>query len=160
MKTTVELSGINVQQPWARLLLGGGKTIETRFYPLPQKHMNKPLAIIETPGAEGDFNARIIGIVLFGKPKEYKSEAQFKRDLKKHLVSGKEGLFSWRTDKKKWGWPVTWIAPLSDAIPAPKPRGIVFCSKCSVPLKLLSEADSKFLQKQLELTSTKLQPGV
>ena len=62
------LRGINIQRPWARLILDGLKTVEARKYEL-KGYRNEDLWIIETPGKRrrGEtFVARIIGIARFG----------------------------------------------------------------------------------------------
>ena len=62
----VTLPGLNIQAPWARAIISGRKVIETRFYPMPDKWIDHPLAIIETPGRTGRFNRLIAGLVSFG----------------------------------------------------------------------------------------------
>ena len=151
MKRSFEVAGVNVQQPWARLILDCKKTVETRFYPLPEKHVGKQLALIETPGGDGKFSARIVGLVSFGQSFRYANKTQFKKDFKRHLVD-ETGDFSWKEDKAKWGWPVLSVITLKSALPAPKPRGIVFCSSCTIPTKLLS-VSAVALLVQTALTS-------
>ena len=56
------MTGINIQSPWSRLLIEGDKCVETRSYPIPEKYVGEDLGLIETPGKDGDFKARIIGI--------------------------------------------------------------------------------------------------
>jgi len=60
-----KLTGINIQFPISRLILSGEKTVETRTYPIPEHYINQELAIIETPGRDGDFKARIVGTIIF-----------------------------------------------------------------------------------------------
>lgn len=155
MKPSFEVAGINIQQPWARLILECKKTVETRFYPLPEKHVGKQLAIIETPGTEGKFVARIIGLVSFGESFQYGSRAQFKKDFKRHLVD-ESGDFSWEDGKVKWGWPVQSVVTLKSALLAPKPRGIVFCSSCTIPTKLLSANVVASLSQSASTSEAKL----
>ena len=67
------LRGINIQQPWAGLIVAGGKTIEARRYPLTT-YRGEPLWLIETPGscsaATEKFDARIVGVVRFDESKQ------------------------------------------------------------------------------------------
>ena len=64
------LRGINMQQPWARMILDGQKTVEARTYELTT-YLNEDLWIIETLGNAHTFVARIIGIVRFGSSFQY-----------------------------------------------------------------------------------------
>jgi len=132
------LPGLNVQQPWAKLILSGEKTIETRYYRLPDKHVGRPIALIETPGANGKFRARIIGIIIFNSSFEYKSKSQFSADNRKHLVNADDKHLGWKKGRTKWGWPIARVVSFKSPILAPSPRGIVFCSHCKIPSKLLS----------------------
>ena len=132
-----QVPGINIQFPWSKLILSGKKTIETRTYPLPPKHINRDLALIETPGSAGKFSARIVAIVRFGESFEYKSKSEFFQDKGEHLV-GDDDVFSWPKTGKKWGWPILSVKPLKRPLPAPRPRGIVFCSRCEIPSTLLA----------------------
>ena len=133
-----QIAGLNVQQPWAKLVVNGTKSIETRYYRMPKKHLGKPIAIIETPGPTGNFKARIIGIAVFGESFEYKSKLQFSRDEKKHLVDLEDESVGWKKGRTKWAWPIQSVVSLPTPTEAPRPRGIVFCSNCLVPTKLLS----------------------
>lgn len=121
------LPGINIQYPWSQLLLSGKKTVETRFYPIPKKYTNVPLALIETPGKSGNFQARVVGIIRFERCYKYESERAFRSDESRHLL--KNGAdFDWETGKEKWAWCVLEVKSLPTAIPAPKRRGIIWTS--------------------------------
>ena len=74
------LPGINIQSPWAELLLTGLKRIETRKYPLPQKHDAEWMWLIETPGKLKHFKARVVGIIQFAETFEYKNIEQGRAD--------------------------------------------------------------------------------
>jgi hypothetical protein len=131
------ISGLNVQWPWSRKLLTGEKTVETRGYPLPEKHIGQPLAIIETPGKRGKREADIkeasvIGIVTFSGCFKYETAAQWKSDFRRHMVDETDVILKFRANKEKWGWIVKSIEPLSPPRPAPKKRGIVFANNCKV----------------------------
>lgn len=127
------LAGLNIQQPWAELILSGKKTIETRFYKIPEKHLGKEIALIETPGPSGRFRARIVGTVIFSSAFRYESKSEFIADKKKHLVDENDTTLGWKRDRKKWGWKISRVTRLAKPIVAPSPRGIVFCSRCKVP---------------------------
>ena len=57
------MTGINIQAPWSQLLINSDKCVETRSYALPDKYIGEELLLIETPGKNGKFKARIIGIL-------------------------------------------------------------------------------------------------
>jgi hypothetical protein len=105
------LPGINIQAPWAQAICAGRKVIETRFYPMPSKWIDQPLAIIETPGKTRRFKRRIAGLVAFAPSWRYADREAFVRDQTKHLVDPDDPLFGWQSDARpKWAWPVVWVA--------------------------------------------------
>jgi hypothetical protein len=118
-------TGVNIQYPISQDIVSGKKKIETRFYPLPEKYIGVPMAIIETPGATGNFKAKIIGIVTFGKPFKYENEKVFYADIKKHLVTSNTP-WAWVKGKQKWGWPIAKVESLTKPISAPRKKGIKF----------------------------------
>lgn len=119
------LSGINIQFPISRLILSGEKTIETRTYPIPRHYVGQELAIIETPGSEGEFEARIVGTITFSGCFPYKDRKSFYADQSRHHVSS-HSPWKWTDDKPKWGWEISKVVQLPAPIPAPKRRGIVY----------------------------------
>lgn len=116
--------GINIQWPISQDILIGKKTIETRTYPLPEKYLNQELVLIETPGLEGKFKARIIAIIKFTNCYRYKDKLEFYKDVNLHLVE-KESIWAWK-DKPKFGWRVEVVKKLSQPITVNKRKGIVF----------------------------------
>lgn len=118
------LTGINIQWPISTLILNGKKTIETRTYPLPLKFLNQELLMIETPGKNGNFKARIVAIIKFIECFEYKSKKEFYQDVKNHCVSP-DSEWAWKI-KKKFGWKVVVIKVFNTPITAPAKKGIVF----------------------------------
>ena len=46
-----EMPAINVQFPISRLIIDSDKIIETRIYKIPEKYLNKEMAIVETPAS-------------------------------------------------------------------------------------------------------------
>lgn len=122
-----KLPGLNVQAPWAQLLLSGEKVIETRTYPLPQKYVNQWMWLIETPGKTQDFQARVIGMIKFSGSKQYKNATEWRAEYEWHLVKPDDPDYKWRRDKQKHGWVVEDVRTCR-AFPAPKPRGIVYAS--------------------------------
>ncbi len=128
--------GLNIQWPWARLILDGIKTIETRSYSLPKKYINQPLAIIETPGSKskqlGVTEAKIIGVVTFSECFQYKSFEVWAEDYDRHRVTVDDPQFRFSRDQEKWAWVISDIKILKNALPAPQKRGIVFAPDCLI----------------------------
>jgi len=132
-----QVTGLNVQWPWSQKILSGAKTIETRSYPIPEKHLNKILALVETPGRKGRKyaginSARIIGLVIFSESFPYKSKRQWMRDRNRHLVSEFDDQFSFNASKRKWGWKIRKVVAFKQPRPAPRKKGIVFCNGCVI----------------------------
>jgi len=134
-----KIAGINIQWPWSELIVSGKKVVETRGYPIPEKHRGKPLAIIETPGPNGKRDAgiekaRIIAVVFFGDDFEYKSENEWRSDFSKHRVPTDNAQLKYKKGIPKWGWKVVKVIKLPRHIDPPKKRGIVFVNNCEVSL--------------------------
>lgn len=125
------IPGINIQWPISELILSGAKTIETRKYPIPQRFIGKKLALIETPGSNGKFKARIRGIIIFDASFEYIDEEEFYKDSMRHKVNP-GSKWQWSTSAKKFGWPVRVVKVYARPIPPPKKRGIIFARECAV----------------------------
>lgn len=130
MKRT--LPGINIQFPISQLILNGKKTVETRTYTLPEKYVHQDLYLVETPGDNGIFRARIIAIIQFGKPFLYESKREFYKDIKRHNVNP-ESLWAWQ-DKPKWGWPIVSLEKLKSPQVFNGVRGIRFTKKISLSI--------------------------
>jgi hypothetical protein len=122
---SVIVPGLNIQAPWADALISGHKVIETRYYPLPQKWIGQPLAIIETPGPARRFKRRIAGLVIFEVSWCYADQTAFARDGAKHLVDPHDRRFGWQgNERPKWAWPVRWVEAYRQALPADFRAGI------------------------------------
>ncbi len=142
---SIDIPGINIQYPWADLIVSGRKTIETRFYPLPEKWIGRPLAIIETPGKVGTFKRRVTGVVIFGESFKYPSLETFRRDYSLHLVSSDDPKFGWvNKARPKWGWPVIKVLRYQQDLPPAFRTGIRYSS--AVPVAKLP---SSFLEVPL-----------
>lgn len=123
--TANKLPGLNIQAPWAQLLLTGAKTIETRTYPLPSKYAGKWMWIIETPGNSKGSSAKVIGKIKFSGSKLYKTAREFYDDYDSHRVSKGDPNFHWQASKPKHGWIVEAVTSCKPFAP-PVPRGIVY----------------------------------
>lgn len=126
------LPGINIQYPISQKILSGEKTVETRTYPIPASYVNRDLFLVETPGTEGKFKARVVAIISFGESFPYKSKSEFRADHHRHLV---EPGSKWDWDKKqKWGWPITKVKPLRYQKAFKGAKGIKFTKSVTIDL--------------------------
>lgn len=125
-------TGINIQFPISRLILDGSKTIETRTYPIPEKYIGVPLALVETPGSTASFKSRVIGIIIFERSFRYENKSCFYEDSKRHRVTA-ESPWAWDSKKGKWGWPVRVIKTLKEPIPIKKKKGIIYTTGIQIP---------------------------
>ena len=130
------LPGLNIQWPWTRLILEGSKTVETRGYALPEKYVNVPLAIIETPGPKGKqfgiAQARIVGTVTFSSSFRYETFEDWAEDFDRHKVAVDNPQYKFVEGQEKWGWVIASVEVLRIERPAPAKRGIVFANDCQI----------------------------
>jgi len=120
------VTGINIQSPWAYLLVRGIKSVETRTYPLPVKYAGEPLLLIETPGKSRKFKSRIIGEITFSHSFKYKDELDWKMDYNRHRVDSSSPLYSWNDKKPKYGWVVSNIKEYDEPLQINCRKGIIF----------------------------------
>lgn len=117
---------LDTQAPWARALLDGTKTVETRAYALPAVHVGRPLALLETPGVAGGGTSAgglLVGTVTFGASVRYTTEAAWVADTERHLVSPGSENFGWSAVEEKWAWPVLTVAAAQHhVVPPPMQR--------------------------------------
>lgn len=126
MKEKQSYTGLNIQWPISNLIISGKKTIETRTYPIPQKYLNKELAMVETPGKMGKFKARVIAIIKITDCFKYKNKSQFYKDIHRHHVTP-DSHWAWE-DKPKWGWEIEIVRSISPSILC-KTKGIIYRKK-------------------------------
>ncbi len=119
------LSAINIQFPISQLILSGEKIVETRTYPLPKNYEGKELFIIETPGKSGNFEARIVGKIVFSGCFPYANSKTFYADYERHKVD-RSSPWKWKDSSPKWGWLIAHVEPFKAPKRAPKKKGIVF----------------------------------
>lgn len=132
--STTTIPGLNIQYPWSRLILTGKKIVETRHYSLPEKHIGKEIALIETPGPEGKkigVETKIIGIIIIEKCIKYKSKKEWQGDKKRHLVEDGDKTYGYSEEKEKWGWVCKVVCEVEPQMP-PKVRGIKYAKECVV----------------------------
>ena len=111
---------LEMQQPWAKHLLEGRKTIEVRAYPLPPELIGTRIWILESQqGKDGVSGlgdrielgytptaaAKIVGWCCFSSVKTYTQQADFEADETHHLVSSDSG-YTWKQGKTQelYGW--------------------------------------------------------
>lgn len=124
------MTGINIQSPWATLLINGEKCVETRSYALPSKYEGEELALIETPGKSRNFKARIIGIITFSHSFKYANKEVWLEDYCRHLVKDSDNNYGWKSEKPKYGWVVSDIKKFEEYQQAPTNKGIIFTNNC------------------------------
>jgi len=125
------LPGVNIQWPISQEILSGSKTVETRTYRLPIKYENTELAIIETPGPQADFKARIVGTIIFEGSFQYQNKKDFYADFANHRVD-RNSPWAWKTDKPKWGWKIKSILKFDNPVTFKGTKGIVFSKSCKI----------------------------
>lgn len=127
------IPGLNIQAPWSQMIIDGLKTIETRSYPLPKKYIDKPFAVISTPGPNKLIpKAEIIGVVVFSECFKYASKTEWLKDFKRHQVKKENVQFSFCDNRPKYAWVVSKIIKIKPSLPPPSRRGIIFASNCKV----------------------------
>ena len=111
---------LEVQKPWADLLLEQKKTIDIRAYPLPTALLDQRLYIIESQGGscasqsplgnQVDLsscdNARVVGWCQFSSIRVYRSKEEFENDETQHCVAA-DSPFAFRPGKTLYGWQVS-----------------------------------------------------
>ncbi len=125
------MTGINIQAPWSQLLINSDKCVETRSYALPDKYVGEELLLIETPGKNGSFKARIIGTIIFSHSFKYNSSQEWSGDYNRHRVE-QDSVFGWNEDKDKYGWVVSDVVKFEEYIEAPSNKGIIFTNECNM----------------------------
>lgn len=120
------MTGINIQSPWADLLINGIKSVEIRTYPLPVKYAGEPLLLIETPGKSRKFKSRIIGEITFSHSFQYKDELEWKMDYNRHRIDSSCSLYSWNDNKPKYGWVVSHFRAYDEPMIINCRKGIIF----------------------------------
>lgn len=119
------LPGLNVQEPWASLLMSGRKTIETRTYACPAGFVGVPVGLVATQRENGE-KAALVGVVRIEGCQRYESVAAFRADEAKHCV-GAGSAYDWvDPTTPKWGWRIAVQATFAEPLPLLGRRGIVW----------------------------------
>ena len=118
---------LNVQRPWARLLLTGAKTVEVRKYQL-KNCKGEDLWLLETRGEQAprSFESRTIGIINCGQDFEYQDVAAFRADEHRHCIP-QGSSYDWQPSctPKLYGWVVQSARLLDLSLPPPAKKGMV-----------------------------------
>ena len=127
--TRATLRGLNVQRPWAPMLLDGSKVIETRTYDIDKQKCfaNEWFWVVETPGKKRQRGQRahITGCIKFSSEAvRYTSLAQWRADEDKHRIpAGSE--YDWNGRGAMYGWRVERAYALRSPLPRPDPKGVI-----------------------------------
>ena len=109
---------LEVQQPWAQLILSGKKTVETRSYPFPPWLLGRPVDVLQSdegePGVSstpdivqaGDPRFLISGWFIVSSCFRYDSQREWEADSARHLVSPDSVAYGWNDDHDIYGWVV------------------------------------------------------
>ena len=121
---------LEMQAPWARRLLDGDKTVETRSYPLPAELVGRSIELMESkPGQDGVSSLgdtvealcpglSVVGRVTFSSSEAYSSRDAWAADEPRHLVSPTSEGYGWKGPKSVFAWVV------SEVTAYPKPRAV------------------------------------
>ncbi len=135
--------GLEMQEPWAALLLKGTKTIETRAYDIPKALIGKKIDILESKrgkdgfssipnilvGEECETKIKRLGWCVFDRVIMYRYKAKFEADESKHLVKP-ESNYGWKDDTKiVYGWVVSKCGKYKNG---KKKKGLPKRMKCAV----------------------------
>ena len=105
--TRLTMPGLYVRSPHAIDIAYGRKTVETRGYPMPAKHIGQWVAIIET----GSQKSGVVGLGLLSGWELYETEEQWAADVSCHRIPAGDKDYGWGTTKHKYGWHIAVALP-------------------------------------------------
>lgn len=121
---------LEMQAPWARRLVDGDKTVETRSYPLPAGLVGRSIEVMESkPGEDGVSclgdtvealcaGLSVVGRVTFCSSDAYSNRDAWAADESRHLVSPTSEGYGWKGPKSVFAWTVGEVTAYS------KPRAV------------------------------------
>jgi len=131
-ESTARTFGLEMQRPWARMVLDGRKRIETRSYNLPPALLGRKIFILESQmGNLGSVCSGIGNIVKLGDLEtsdikcigwcvihhtfKYSTRLQFESDYQRHCVAA-DSNFGWKEGEEKvvYGWEIGTYGYLHD----------------------------------------------
>jgi mRNA N6-methyladenine demethylase len=112
--------GLEMQEPWARYVTDGIKSIETRAYTLPPALIGQKIVILQSQQGKTGVSAltnkldltsdivKRIGWCTFSNVIEYRDQFAFEADEKCHLVKSTDKVYGWKAGvtEKIFGWVV------------------------------------------------------
>lgn len=119
---------LEVQQPYADLILSGDKTVETRTYALPAEFVGRKIHILRSPaGAAGrsavpdavapeaaaKLGLDVVGWASFGSCAPYPDEAAWRADRAAHCVDVDAPAYGWPAEGVIYAWRVDAVEALS-----------------------------------------------
>lgn len=99
---TTMLPGLYVRPPFDEAIAAGLKTVETRGYPPPDKHLGKWIAILR-PAMRGK-PAHAVCLAWLEGWHLYMDKADWLDDFARHHVPDSDAAFNWEATEKKYGW--------------------------------------------------------
>jgi len=105
--------------------------------------------VIETPGKEGKFETRVVGVIRFLYSERYCSLADWHHDVDKHLC--REGTeYEWDGVSKIYGWKIIKAVRIKEPFLATGiKRGIVYSSPYEAEIEYGSLSKEEMLKKEL-----------
>ena len=112
--------GLEMQDPWARYVLTGAKSIETRSYDLPPALIGRKVAILQSRQGRAGVSAvadtldlstgtvEVVGWCIFDKVLPYRDPAAFEADEARHMVAC-DTDYGWKVGSTEviYGWMVS-----------------------------------------------------
>ncbi len=137
----LRLRSINIQWPFAQLILLEVKSVELRKYAFHMQHggdcylrAGEQVWLVETPGSQRNAleltdpelldkwgvsvrprHARVVGSVSFDRCSRYDGRRSYRNDAVKHLMAV-DGKYGWKSDAELWAWHVAQVSPLETPI--------------------------------------------
>jgi hypothetical protein len=100
------LPGLYIRRPHACMVASGAKTVETRGYRPPSKHIGAVVALIETKriGVYPRDAGQVIGYARLVGWLEYMSPSHWEADFSRHCIPHNDADYCWGTTPRKFGW--------------------------------------------------------
>lgn len=100
--TKARYPGLYVRPPFDKAIAAGLKTVETRGYPPPDKHLGKWVAILR-PAMRGD-PATAVCLVRLKGWHLYRNKEEWLADYVRHYVPESDTAYNWESTEEKYGW--------------------------------------------------------
>ena len=100
--TKARYPGLYVRPPFDKAIASGLKTVETRGYAPPDKHLGKWIAIIR-PTMQG-VAAHAVCLVRLEGWHLYRNKEEWLTDYIRHYVPESAAAYNWESTEEKYGW--------------------------------------------------------